>query len=442
MSLNDYIKFKKELKNSKTHGFMHLPEEHKKEMFSFHRRGKQKTIWYRGNDWVTMESNNSRTNPEIVSYRCPTFPFHSLHEAVINTTTPKIRASEGYKIRFCENLFVNMIKNFYLYHNEIELQQGNTISLLEDLRDKDDWKVASKKLGNIKELTTFSYELPSMPISIMLPMTYSQSPSDAFPLVYCGQKDDLIHKIIFNLSFSSLILITDEEGNEVEFNKDLIEVDSDIMPVPELEGNCSFLNEKDSDLVNSFNNDSIEGDEEEEEEKEYYSTSLYYYEDTNPSELGKKVDLDFKVDDKHPVQKIFWGAKNVNASERTKNLTTEFDNKSPIKNTEKLSSSSGALLVNKSSYKTEFAYHKKKGYLGMNKWTNSVNYKEDGKKFIPGVALNGGSLVVNLEDKTSDDKFLLFAGLRYTKRFRFISYPKTFQERKDLRSTIIPDDED
>ncbi len=134
MSLNEYTKFKKDLKNYKTHGFMHLPEEHNRELFSFHRRGKQKTIWYKGSDWVTMEANNSRTNQEVVSYRCPTFPFHSLHEAVVNTKTPRIKAVEGYKIRFCDNLFVNMIKKFCLFHNEVELQQENTVSLLEALQ--------------------------------------------------------------------------------------------------------------------------------------------------------------------------------------------------------------------------------------------------------------------------------------------------------------------
>ena len=449
MSLNDYTKFKKDLKNSKTHGFMHLPEEHKKEIFSLHRRGKQKTIWYRGSDLIPMESNNPiATKPEIVSYSCPTFPYESLHNAIINTKTPRIKAVDGYRVRFCENLFINMINKFYLYHNDVEIQKGNKVSLLKELRSQEEWDFTSWKLGNMEELTTPSQVLPSVPISIILPMTYSQSISDAFPLVYCGQKDDLIHRFEFNLKFSSLLLITDEDGNNIDFNKDLLEIESklDMMPIPELEADCSFLNERDSQLVNSFNTDSVyingDGEEEKEEEKEYYATSLYYYEDTNPKELGKKVDLDFKVDDKYPVQEIFWGAKNINASNITKNLTLDFNNKSPIKDTEKLCSSTGVLLENKSSYKTEFAYHKKRGHLGMNKWSNSVNHKEDGKKFTPGIACNGGSLTVNLEDKISVDEFLVFAGLKYTKRFRFISYPKTFQERGDLRSTIVPDDED
>lgn len=439
MSLTECNKFKKDLKNSKTHGFMHLPEEHKKEIFTFHKRDKHKTVWYKGGDWIEMESKNSPTNPELVSYRCPTFPYHSLHESVLTVKTPKIKAVEGYRICFCDNLLINMIKNFRLFHNEIELQHENTLSILEEIGTDN---FILKEIGNKLEITGKHEILNPTLLSLKLPFYYSQNYSDAFPLIYCGQKDDLIHQIEFNLDFSSLIKIYDLQDVEIPFHSDLIEVENnmEMMPIPELEGLFSFLREEDAKLINSFSSDDVG------EDKELFTKSIYYYEDENPKFLNNKVVLKFANDDKQPVQNIVWGAVNNTLSQKEKSLkvhlVTEEEELSPIKTTEKLSASSGVLVSNKSSYKTEFAYHSQQGRLGINKWSNSVNNKGDGKKFIPGVKCSSGSLTVKLNDKVSEDKFTVFAILKYIKRFRFTSYPKSFQERKDLRSTLVPDDED
>ena len=437
MSLNDLNKFKKDLKNSKTHKYMHLPEDGKKEIFTIHRRSKGKTIWYKGGDWVEMESKNSPTNPEIVSYRCPTFPYHSLHKAVLSTQTPKIRVMDGFKISFCKDLLINMIKSFRISHNEIELEYGNTVSLYEEVL-KNCTDESYIEFGNKENLTEPSEVLESTPISLTVPFFYSQSLSDSFPLIYCGQKDDLIHQFEFNLDFSSLLLMYNKEGERVLFNKDLIQIENNMerMPIPDLEGLVSYMEENDSKIVNNFNSD---GDT----SKELYTKSIYYYEDENPKNLGNKVHLKFGGDDKQPVHSIFWGAQNFTRSESDKNLVFDFGkNISPVKYTEKLSSSSGVLVNNKSSYKTEFGYFEGKGITGINKWYNSVNDKEDGKKFVPGVRCNGGSLTLKLAERNSEDQFTVFSVLKYCKRFLFISYPKNFQERKDLRSSIVPDEDE
>jgi len=439
MSVNEYNKFKKELKNSKTHGFMHLPEEHKKEIFSLHRREKQKTIWYKGGDWIEMESRNTPTNPELVSYRCPTFPYHSLHDCVMTTKTPRIKAKDGYKVCFNQDLLINMIKEFHLFHNEVELQFANTLYIMESVKGDQQQLF---HLGNQEELLTPSSQLKAIFLSLKLPTFYAQSDNNAFPLIYCGQKDDLVHQIKFNLDFSQLLTIFDVDGHVVDFDLELLEIENnmEMMPIPELEGLCTFLREEDAKLVNSFSSDNVE------DSKELYTSSIYYYEDENPKFLGNKVILNFKVEDKQPVQSIFWGAQNNTLTQKNKSLQIHFqkDNqeKSPIKFTEKLSTSSAILINNKTSYKTEFAYHGGKGTLGLNRWKNNVEKKEDARKFSPGVRCSGGSLVVRLSDKQCDDKFTVFAILNYVKRFRFTSYPKNYQERKDLRSTIIPDDDE
>lgn len=443
MSLNEYAKYRKELSKSITHKFMHSPEEHNKEIYSIHRREKHKTVWYKGGEWHEMVSSNSRTNPEVVSYRCPTFPYHSLHKSVMITKTPKIKVMEGFKIRFCDNLLINMVKHFRLYHNEIELQYGNTLSLMIDLKNNSDWKkYISFHNGNMDKLTTPRDILEATELSMPLPYYYSKSPSDAFPLIYCGQKDDLVHQIEYNLDFSSLLIITNDKGDIVEYNPDLLEIEAnmEMMPIPEIEAKLSYLEESDAQLIQKFNVDNIG------EDKEFYTHSLFYYEDGNPVSLNNKVVLNFRQEHKYPVQSIFWGARNTTLSENNKSLIIDTykreEKVSPIKFTERLNTSTTSPLINKSSYKTEFAYHEEKGIVGLNRWYNNINPNEDHKNFIPGINMAGGSLSVKLNDKFNNDKFVVYAILNYTKRFRFTSYPKTYQERKDLRSTIVPDDEE
>ena len=296
----------------------------------------------------------------------------------------------------------------------------------------------SEHLGNKEQLITPSQVLESIPLSLSVPFFYSQSNSDAFPLIYCGQKDDLIHQFEFNLDFSALLLMYNKEGELIQFDKDLIEIENSMerMPIPELEGLVSFMDEADTKIVENFNTDNVG------KNKELYTKSIYYYEDENPKELGNKVLLKFGGDDKQPVHSVFWGAQNYTQTGKDKSVNFKLNNSSPIKYTEKLSSGSGVLVNNKSSYKTEFAYFNGKGITGINRWNNSVNDKEDGKKFIPGVKCKGGSLTLKLDEKTSEDKFVVFSVLKYFQRFLFTSYPKNFQERKDLRSTIVPDEDE
>lgn len=443
MSLNEYSKYKKELKNVQTHKFMHIPEEHKKEIYSIHQREKHKTVWYRGGDWVEMTSSNTRTNPEIVSYRCPTFPYHSLHDSVMITKTPRIKVMDGFKIRYCDNLLINMIKHYRLYHNEIELQYGNNLSLMVELKKNPEWqKVIREHVGNLDSLTKPTNILEPTMLSLPLPYYYSKSTSDAFPLVYCGQKDDLIHQIEYNLDFSNLLIITTDDGKIVDYDPDILEIElnMEMMPIPEIEAKLSYLEEADAALIQKFNSDNVG------EAKEFYTNSFYYYEDRNPVELNNKVVINFRMDHRHPVHSVYWGAKNSTLTKLNKDCIIynfEKDNfLSPIKFTEKLSTLTSNLLLNKSSYKTEYAYQHGKGILGLNQWHNSVNLKEDHKKFVPGINLAGGSLSVKLNNKINNNTFTVFSLLQYTKRFRFTSYPKNYQERKDLRSTIIPDDEE
>lgn len=443
MPINVYSKYEEELQKSQTHTFLHLPEKDRKEIYSFHQRGKHKSLWYLSN-WEAMESKNSPTNIELVTYRSKTYPYHSLHRSLLTTKTPEIRIAEGYQARFCYDLFINMIKEYQLVLNDTVLQIGNTKSLFFELKSQENWAVNSEELGNRPELTTWSRHIPASEIALYLPWFYAKDKSDAFPLRYCGQNDNLNHHVEYNLDLSSLLLLRDSEGNPVEYSPEIVTVasNSETLPVPEMEGLYSFLNEKESD-INDSKSDETDG------QKEIFVDSLYYIEDENEMPLNKKINLKIPTKFKQPIHSVYWGALNTTLCDEKKTSCLHYYQNdrmfSPVKYS-RLENNIGVVMDNKSSYKTEKAYHVPltKTVIptpGLNFWYNSVGIREDGRKFVPGVRFNGGSLTVMLKEKNSEDKFKTFAILNYTKRFRFTTYPSTHQERLTRGCTIEPDED-
>lgn len=426
---------------------MHLPTgkpgdlaDKRNILYSVHQRGKQKTLWYKSS-WESMVDQNVPTNPELVTYRSKIFPYHSLHRSMLSTMTPEIRAKEGYEIRFCDNLFINMIREFRLFFNDVELQFGNDKSIYFDLQLRDDWEMMRGEIGNRESLTSWTDVIPKEFISLYLPWCYSKDKSDAFPLSLCGHNDRLEHIIEFNLRLSELVLIRKTENNElVDFDMDLIEVsgNSDIIPIPEMEGLYTTLTSNECDYVNCLK-DETDG------RKEYFTSSVYYIEDENETVFGKKVNL--KIDSKKnlPVDSIYWGAINLTESEREKSLILHYSDDgsefSPIKTT-RIESSIGTVLENKSSHKTERGYAVSQfknvpQTPGFNLWKNSVLSMDDPKKFVPGINFSSGSVTMSLQDKQkSSDKYLAFCVLCHQKKFYFSNFPKTQEERLHSGATI------
>lgn len=441
-------KYEKQINESKVQEEMHLPTGKKNDMndqknilYSVHQRGKQKTLWYQSS-WESMTDQNVPTNPELVTYKSKIYPYHSLHRSLISTLTPKITVKEGYEIRFCDDLFINMVKEFRLVFNDTELQYGNDKFLSFNLKLRQDWDTVSKEIGNRETLTSWSDCLKSEFISMYLPWCYSKDKSDSFPLNLCGQSDRLEHVIEFNLKLSNLLLIREtESGNLVEFDRSLIQVsnNSDIIPIPEMEGLYTTLTSKECEYINCIK-------DEDNGNKEYFAESIYYVEDENETTLGKKVHLKIDSKNNYPVDTIFWGAVNLTLSEKEKNsiyhYLEEDEMYSPIKTT-KIESSIGTVLENKSSYKTERGYSSSQfaripSIPGFNLWKNSVLRNDDPRKFLPGIKFNSGSIVMTLDDKKKslNDKYLAFCILCHCKKFLFTNYPKNQNERLHVGATI------
>ena len=389
-----------------------------------------------------MEAQNVPTNIELVTYNSKIYPYHSLHRSVMTTLTPEITAKEGYEIRFCDDLFINMIKEYRLSLNEVEIQYGNNKLLNFLLKSNDKWPTMSEELGNKNNLTNWGNKLDATNISLHVPWCYSRDKSDAFPLNLCGHSDRLQHIIEFNLKLSNLLLIRDAEGNDVEFSPELITTvgNVEIVPIPEMEGLYTTQTSRECEF-NNCKQDEVNGI------KEYFAESSYYVEDENEVVLGKKVQLKVDSKKKSPVHSIYWAAINQTQSAKTKSLCFYAENmsESPIKCT-KIETSIGTLMDTKSSYKTERAYLSNLSYRtpdesGFNYWRNSILSKEDMKKFIPGINFGGGNITVTLKEGKNDDKFLVFGLLTHTKKFIFKNYPKNQAERLKIGCTIELDED-
>lgn len=417
---------------------MHIPQKGDT-IRSFHRLAMQKTSWY-FSGWKTMKARDVPTNPNQVSYPSKIYPYHGLHRSYLVTRTPEIHAKEGYRIRFCRDLFINMIKEFSLDFDEsVQLQYGNTKSLKMSLKKRKDWSDYESEVGNETE---FSVHLPPRKICLYIPWTYSVDKAKYFPLQLCGNQNDLSHNIEFRLNLEDHLLIETTEGEPVDFSWDHIEVEGNVkrIPIPQMMGLYSSL------TMDECKHNICTEMEPNAPDPVYFSDSIYYEEDKNEIELGKKTILKFDSKRNQPVTRIDWGAVNIEKSETEKDLSfdTHYDD-SPIEHST-LENSIETILSKVDSYETEvvtrFPYGEK-CYPGMNRWENNILIYEDRRKFTPPVCFDGGNLSMALRAPREEEKgkkYLAFAVLHHVSRFRFVTYPKTQDERLKVRATLIGDE--
>ena len=436
-------KYEEHFSDSQTFEYLHKPVDKagdRNVMHNAHLRGKGKTVWYKSK-WENLEARATANDPEKVEYKSKIFPYHSLLSVVIITKTPHIKAKEGYQIRFCDDLLINSVKEFSIRLNDVDLldRPYNQQFLACYLKEHENWEVFSEELGNRDTLTGWADELISEDISMILPYFFMQDKSDAFPVKYCGVQDTLSMHVEYDLQLSERLLISDTEGNRVPFSYDHIEVEAnmELLKVPDMDGRYTTLLPSDVDVYDSKLDETEDG-------KEMFVEGIYYFEDENEIQLGKKVQLKFDHRSNQPVHHMFWGAMNKTHEEREKSLCFSTEGESPVKRITKLTSTVGTELDNSHHYREERAHHLLTSHpsrFNIGKWYNSVDRRERGKKLTPGIKFNGGSLVLQLKDKDSEDKFVVFAILTYVKRFRFKTYPKTQEERLIKGCTLEVDDD-
>jgi len=392
----------------------HIPSDGDS-LFSIHKRDKSKTLWYKSS-WESMEAVSVPTNKERVTYRSKIYPYHSLHRSVLTTVLPRIKVKDGedVTISWCDNLMFSMIDTFQLMFNDTELQFGNGHLLYADQL------YIRHSTPNLK----FGTKLKNTPVSIEVPFSYANSETDAFPLHLCGQNDRLYHLFNFNLSIEKLLVMKDSNSRLVDVDLSKLEIENNYesIPVPDLEGLYTTHVGENSDFIS-------------EKENSLFVNSMYHIEDDNEITLGKRVNL--KIDSRcnYPVEEIIWGAVNTTMTEENSTLYITTKNEdTPIK-TSKIESKDDVILDTKESFKTEYVYNPNNYIEGLSRWRNSICDK-DGKKFTPGVMMNGGKLTVTTNHDNLGCKFVIFMILKYTKQFVFTSYPKTQKERLTKGATI------
>lgn len=423
-------RYEQSLNDSNIQKEKHLPtgkandkQDERNILYSIHQRGKHKTLWYQ-TSWETMEATSVPTNKEHVTYRSKIYPFHALHDAFLTTVLPeiKVKPSETVRIRWCDNIFMNMVKEFRLMFNDTELQIGNTKTLLTSFHDLE--------LNYMDP--GFSQHLPEHSIAMKLPMCYSRDPTNAFPLSLCGQNDRLYHIFDFNLMLENLLLMSDDSGNLVDLDMSKLEISNnvDCVTIPELEGKYTTHTSKECDLSDCKENE-VDG------VREYFIRNAYYMEDDNEVPLGKRIQMKFDSKMNYPVEDLVWGAVNVTKSNKYKNLSITTSNlDTPIKST-KLETSISTILDNKDSFKTEYVYLKKSSehIPGLSVWSNDA-IPTLGKFHRPGVNFAGGKITINTNREKLDCKFMAFVIMFHTRRFVFKTYPKTQEERLVKGATI------
>ena len=416
-------RYEQSLQDSNIQKEKHLPtgkendkQDERNVLYSIHQRGKRKTLWYQGN-WETMEAISVPTNKERVTYKSKIFPYHALHRCLMTTVLPeiKVKTGENVTIRWCDNIFVNMVKEYRLMFNDTELQHGNTKVLFSYLH--------SLSLSFVEG--SFNTSLSAIPISMRPPFCYDGDQTDSFPLSLCGQNDRLHHVFEFNLMLENLLLMKDDAGNLIDVDMSKLDVTNnvDCVPIPELEGLYTTHTSKECDLSNCKENE-VDG------VREYFVKDVYYIEDDNEVPLGKRIQLKFDSKTNYPVEEMVWGAVNVTLTNQNKNLTIVTSNdKSPIRNT-KLETTLSTIIDNKDSFKTEYAYRENTGDFirGLSQWCNEV-VDSDGKSFRPGVNFAGGKITINTNNDALNCKFMAFVIMYHTRRFLFRTYPKTQEER-------------
>jgi hypothetical protein len=414
---------------------MHLPEGDN--IWTSHQIRKQKTSFHL-KSLHTMNSQPTAVDSDLIRYRSKICPFHGLHRSFLVTKTPDIKVKqefqEEYKIRFCQDLMINMINEARLEFNTAELHFFNRMVLNRwkkqgNLSDND-----HREIGNQPHLTTSSNHLRSTSLSFFPPWTYAQGKSMYFPLQLCGDRDNLDHNIDFILDLSQL-LIMEKNGDWIPVEMDKLEIVGNVVkiPVPQLVGEYTTLTKNECSHHVCIGSGDVPAD--------YFVKNVYYQEDDDKVGLGEKITIRFDSKKTDPISRVDWGVINVTRTDRSRGYIFNYgENLSPIKKSS-LTSSVDTVFRNLDSHITEVVLNsqsKEPCLSGWNTWRNSILLNEDDRKFSPSMTFDGGDLCFTLCEGESEntDKFVGFCIMERMTCFRFTSYPKTEKERKEMGATI------
>jgi len=397
---------------------------------------KRKETWsFRNN--IKLECSGDISNPNFITYKVKSLPFHGLLHTVLVQNLPQINAAPGYEVRWCKNVGYNVIRNCSIKVNDVEWQSLNS-EYFDDFMQKinmDKDEEINKDLGNVPELREWSPTLYPYQTFFWIPWFYSSHSSKMFPLYFCGKEDNIVHEMLLRRNLSELLQVRRVDTHEViPFDENCVTINTPLtVPVPEVRGEYEFM----SDMECEHNRC--------EESKVRYSTQVFDIDNVksidsdNIHNLNTTVNIKIK-DMPFPVHTIHWKAINLEArkyNEYSNYSTNSHDcmrGGNPIKWIS-LSTPQGILFKNQDFYIGERIvskqnFNKVPKEPGYGCWTNAPN-ATDSLYPKPGINLNDSELTFRLENNEfhSNDSFRVNIQIVYTYRITINDYPKSETER-------------
>lgn len=395
----------------------------------------------------------------VVEYTIQTWPHQGLGNSFLFENVPSIKAItpsqesgiDHYNVRWKNDLLFRIIQEFsvdfenininkypssyFIFHTESEISNESKIRCIKE------------GVGNLEELTSWNTELPQRYLHYILPLFYSKSPVNYFPLYMCGKSNKFTHTGQFNLDISTLLEIQEVRRVEgvlekriIPFDKSLIIIGNSRSP-PNTDDECNlpvpllyleYLNFTSRELeVNRC----LATDEHCNNFYYDYVSMLLSQDDTMVGS-GKTSAISF-TDSEEPIHTIYWYAQNSDeeiAYEISESLTeSPFESATIKKGTEKFMDLP-SYITEKVMSQLHFSGTPRK--RGLNMWTNQ-NYTGDAIPTPPGKNFRGyrfESKIKSIVPREIQYRIRLLTVS--TRHYYFKNYPKTEEERESAISSI------
>jgi len=413
---------------------LHNAEENEEVLIRTHFLNMQrKETWsYKVN--LKLDCVGDISNPNRLSYKVRTLPYHGLLNTVLVQKLPAITAKKGYEIRWCPNIGSNIVQNAEFQVNDNVWQTLDSVYFDDYISKISNEKNLDKDLGNVADLQTWYSSLPAYTTLFKIPWFYSVHTSKMFPLYFCGKEDHIDHNLTLRRNISQLLMIRSiDSGEMLPFDESYIEVVDTLLQAPEMRGDYVFMSDMECEH-NRCNAQNLRSEI-------FDIENVRSIDSDNIYPLNTTVNIKIK-DMPFPVHSIHWKASNLTSealnyhSNYTTNAFDHLEGASPIK-WSSLSCPQGIIFKNVESYISERiipmnSFANVPSSNGYGCWTNAI-VPTDPLYPKAGIKLDEGELTFRLEDNSSthvtSDKFKVHARVIYTYRITFKDYPKTEAER-------------
>jgi hypothetical protein len=418
----------------------------------------RKTTWYFHHP-AKLDCIISGSEQNSVTFRARSTPHHGLLYTSLIAQLPSITAKDGYEVRWCPNVGINIFETASMSFNDDQIQNLDHIycdNYVQTRIPATDLGTVNIGLGNIPTLQDWSSRLPSHSTSFIIPWFYTIDPTAFFPLYMCGAMDRVEHNLTLRRKISQLLMVrkitgSDQEPIMVPFSSEYVTVGNgpQVMepeiPIPEMFGEYLYLTEMESNYYRcQLPRDSINID------------SVHCLDSENPSTLNTTVVVSIP-EMRYPVHTIHWVAENTTALSYNyrSNYTTMINGSqghSPIEWTT-LETSKGAIFRNLASLHTErihpsIHFRAAPHLPGYNAWTFGMRAHELGPK--PAINMSLGKISVRLKSPSSSidgmdidsnrvsspETFVVKVRLVYTHKLKFKSYPSNDEERSSRNAVV------